>query len=268
MSSEPASGTADDLRAYQEALSRGHQALLAGDPRRALSEYEAASRLAAERALPHLSAGRALMALGKPAEALAAFERAHERSPTDTGPLQGKVEALTRLGRQPEAAAVAEQIQELASRRQADRPAIDQPSPAAALGPEDGAAVLPRAEVLLDAAERAFRDGRHETAVSQWLEAAAAHAAEGHLHAALEACQRALLADHAAPRVHLEMSRHYLAMGWTDLAAERLELLARLAEMDDSSGLRPELLRVASGAAGSDPRIAALAERLGTETSG
>ena len=39
---------------------------------------------------------------------------------------------------------------------------------------------------------------------------------------------RALALDSSAPRIHLEIARAWLARGWPDRAAERLQLLERL----------------------------------------
>jgi tetratricopeptide (TPR) repeat protein len=258
MPTEPPSGKPDALLAYQEALRRGHQALLGGNARQALAEYESAIAVAGDRALPHLSAGRALLALNRAADALAAFERAHERSPSDTGALQGKAEALTRLGRAREAAEVAAEIERLIS---GARPATAGATTGAETDLPESA--LPRAEVLMGAAERAWLDGRVDTAVGQWLAAARFHAADGHLDAALEACQRALLAEPGGPRVHLELSRLYVARGWREQAAERMELLSRLVELDGLNDVRAELAELARDTADHDPRIAALASRLG-----
>ena len=49
-----------------------------------------------------------------------------------------------------------------------------------------------------------------------------------HHDAALDACLRALALDSSAPRVHLEIARAWLARGWPDRAAQRLQLLERL----------------------------------------
>lgn len=253
-SQPPASKPGDPLVAYQEALHRGHQALLGGDPARALTEYESAAALAADRALPHLSAGRALLALDRAADALAAFERALERGPTDSGSLQGKAEALARLGRAQDASAVVDQIGRLSER--GTTPAGGNELDATA------ESALSRAEVLVIAAERAWADNRTDTAISQWLAASRHHAAVGELDAALDACQRALLADAGDPRIHLELCRLYLARGWTALAVERMELLARLTELDERDGLRADLVELARANQHSDDRLAALALRL------
>jgi tetratricopeptide (TPR) repeat protein len=238
----------DLLVAYQEALRRGHQALMAGKPRDAVAEYTRAAELADDRALPHLSLGRALLALGRPAQALAAFGRARERAPADPAALRGVADALSRLGRRGEAARAAAELDRLAAESAAAEAAAE--------------AALPPAEALTVAAERAWHARRADAAVDGWLAAARVHAADGHLDAALDVCQRALLADPAEPRVQLELCRLYLARGWHGLAAERMLLLGRLLELEPLAGVNAELAELARSAAADDARLAALADRL------
>ena len=249
MSSVPPAKPDDLLVAYQEALRRGHQALLAGKPRDAVAEYTRAAQLADDRPLPHVSLGRALLALDRPADALAAFRRARERAPADAAALRGIADALLRLGRHDEAAQVAAEIERLDS------------MPALAADPV-AEATMPRAEVLTLAAERAWHDRRIDTAIDGWLAAAGAHAADGHLDAALDACQRALLADAGDPRVQLELCRLYLARGWRELAVERMLLLGRLLELEPVDEANAGLAALARAEAATEPRLAELADRL------
>jgi tetratricopeptide (TPR) repeat protein len=249
----PLSDKPDDLLvAYQEALRRGHQALLAGKPRDALAEYGRAAALADDRPLPHLSLGRALMALDRPADALEAFGRARERATADPAALRGMADALLRLGRRDEADKLAAEIERLAH---------EPPRSAAEAAAE---AAMPRAEVLTIAAERAWHDRRVDTAIEQWLAAARAHAADGQLDAALDVCQRALLADAGDARVQLELCRLYVARGWHEQAVERMQLLGRLMELEPLPEVRSGLARLAREQAADEPRLAALAEQLET----
>lgn len=240
------------LVAYQEALRRGHQALLAGKPRDALTEYGRAIELAGDRPLPHLSLGRALMALDRPADALAAFGRARDRATTDPAALRGMADALIRLGRIGEADRLNAEIERLAQ------------APSRATADAAAEAALPRAEVLTIAAERAWHDRRTDTAVEQWLAAARAHAAAGQLDAALDVCQRALLADASEPRVQLELCRLYVARGWREQAIERMLLLGRLMALDPRPDVRRGLAELARSAADAEPRLVALADQLET----
>jgi tetratricopeptide (TPR) repeat protein len=242
--------------AYEEHLALGHKAMGRGDGRAALEEYRAAAELADERALPHVLVGRALLALGHWADALAAFERALERAANDSSALAGKAEALLRLGRRSEAAAIRQQIE------RASAPGIEEPL----LDGTEG--VLSRAEMLTLTAERAWQAGQHEAALAQWIDAARAHAADGHLDAALDVCQRALIADGGAVSVHLQMCRLYLASGLEQQAVERLLLLGRLAELDAPPEVLAALAVLASENAGLDARLATLARRLGSPPPG
>jgi tetratricopeptide (TPR) repeat protein len=249
----PAERSEDQFPAYQEALRRGHDALLAGNPKGALNEYNRAAALADERALPHMLAGRALLALKRPAEALAAFTRARERAPGNTAAMGGMVDALTILGRRREALALAKEIEQLANQR----PIAD--------GTADR---RPPGEVLSVAAERAWADGRLETAVEEWLAAARAYTEEGHVDAALDACQRALLGATGDPRVHLELSRLYLHVGWQDLAIERMVLLGRLLDLSPLPEVRRGLAELARTHAARDGRLARLADQMDAPPAG
>ncbi len=238
----------DTFAAYQEQLSRGHAAMAGGDVKAALVAYQAAARLADERPLPHVLVGRTLLRLNRGQDALASFERALVQAPSDAVALSGKAEALLRMGRRPEAAAVRAQMESAAAD---DKRATD-----------GQASALLQPEVLAIAAERAWHDGRVEAAVDEWLAAARAFAAAGQLDAALDVCQRALLANGGAARIHLEMSRLYLAAGMAEQAAERMLLLGRLVELGDDGGLRGALSALARAHAATDPRLAQLAARL------
>ncbi|HWH37375.1 MAG TPA: hypothetical protein VNT28_06315 [Candidatus Limnocylindrales bacterium] len=234
--------------AYQEHLGRGHQLLARGDAKAALAAYRAAAELADERPLPHVLVGRALLALNRAAEALAAFERALERAAADPSALAGKAEALLRLGRRDDAAAVRQQLDDAAA--------------AATAALAAAAASLPPAEAQALAAERAWQEGRHQAAQAEWLAAARTHAADGHIDAALDACQRALIVDAGAPRVHLEMCRLYIAAGLERQAVERMLLLTRLTELEQLDDVRQALAALAAEHAELDPRLSGLADRL------
>lgn len=238
----------DTFAAYQEQLSRGHAAMARGDAKAALVAYQAAARLADERPLPHVLVGRTQLRLNRGQDALAAFERALGHAPSDAAALTGKAEALLRLGRRQEAAALRAQLESAAAA--AERANADQ------------ASALPQPEVLVIAAERAWQDGRLSAAMDEWLAAARAFAAAGQLDAGLDVCQRALLADGGAAKVHLEMSRLYLAAGMTEQAAERMLLLGRLVELGDEGGLRAALVDLISTHAAADLRLAQLVDRL------
>jgi tetratricopeptide (TPR) repeat protein len=244
VSRQPPERPADAFAAYQDHLSRGHQALAQGDARSALVAYRAALEVAGERALPHVMVGRAQLVLGRGADALAAFDDALARSPGDPTALAGKAEALLQLGRRDAADQVRRQLEDPGDRDVED------------------ASTLPRAEASLLAGERAWRDGRTDAALGEWLAAARAHVADGHSEAALDVCQRALLAEPGAVSIHLEMCRLYLSRGMALHAVERMQLLARLVELEPDETLRGELSALAREHASANPGLAELADRL------
>ena len=62
-------------------------------------------------------------------------------------------------------------------------------------------------------------------AIEGYVAAAAGYQQQGHLDAALDACQRALGVSLGAPAAHLQMARIYFQRGWIDRGVERLLLL-------------------------------------------
>src|SRR5918996_5213990 len=78
---ERASRVDDRFEAYRDALKQGHLAAQRNKYKDALKHYQAAARLADERAQPHVNAGSVLLRMGKPKDAVAAYERAAERAP-------------------------------------------------------------------------------------------------------------------------------------------------------------------------------------------
>jgi tetratricopeptide (TPR) repeat protein len=198
---------------YAEALRAGHQFAASGQLKDALRCYRTATELATERALPHVALGGTLLRLGQPRDALAAYERALELEPGQIDALTGRAAALLAAGRRAEAAQVQEQIRNGSA-----------PNSAAAAN-----------QMPLSAADRHFANGEQarvagkiNAAIDAWLAESAEHRVAGHHDAALDACLRALALDSSAPRIHLEIARAWLARGWPDRAAQRLQLLERL----------------------------------------
>jgi cytochrome c-type biogenesis protein CcmH/NrfG len=200
---------------YAEALRAGHQFAATSQLKEALRCYRVAVELAADRALPHVALGGTLLRLGQPRDALAAFERALELEPDHIDALTGRAAALLAVGRRAEAAQVQERI--------AHGPG------SAGEGAQAGRATPPTsADRYLASGERARAAGKINAAIDAWLSESAEHRVAGHHDAALDACLRALALDSSAPRIHLEIARAWLARGWPDRAAQRLQLLERL----------------------------------------
>jgi tetratricopeptide (TPR) repeat protein len=200
---------------YAEALRDGHQFAASGQLKEALRCYREATELAGERALPHVALGGTLLRLNQPREALAAYERALELEPDQIDALTGRAAALLAAGRRAEAAQVQEQIKH-------------GPGATATGVPAGHATPSTSADRYLASGEQARVAGKINAAIDDWLAESAEHRVAGHHDAALDACLRALALDSSAPRIHLEIARAWLARGWPDRAAQRLQLLERL----------------------------------------
>jgi len=90
------------------------------------------------------------------------------------------------------------------------------------------------------------------------LAAATGHRAAGQLHAAIDVCYLALATSPADPGLHLNLAELYLDLGWRSTAADKLVLLARLAELDDDSETRTRLCAVVADRLADDPRLVSL----------
>jgi len=90
------------------------------------------------------------------------------------------------------------------------------------------------------------------------LAAATGHRAAGQLHAAIDVCYLALATSPADPGLHLNLAELYLDLGWRSTAADKLVLLARLAELDDDSETRNRLCAVVADRLADDPRLVSL----------
>jgi tetratricopeptide (TPR) repeat protein len=84
-------------------------------------------------------------------------------------------------------------------------------------------------------AEAAADAGRPEEGLEHLLDLAAANRRLGHMAAALDACYGALSLDPDNLGLHLALVELYGEHGWTTLAAEKLDLLDRLAVLDDDA---------------------------------
>ena len=243
---------------YQAALQKGHKAVIDGRPREALKHYNEAAELADARPLPHVCIGGVLLGTGQVEEALAAYERALALAPNDRAALDGKAAALLAAGRSDDAAAMTGR---LADAEQANVRERRDAALAAALREAERSGTMSRPEVLHIAGEQALLAQRREEAIDAWLESARLFAEAGHLDAALDSAQRALLAAPGETRVHLELARLYLLHGWPYRAGERLQLLDQLLELKPDDELRSAVRALAAEHASADPRLRALAGR-------
>jgi len=241
----------DRFAAYREALKLGHVAAMRGQHRDALRHYQAAAEHAPDRALPLASMAEVLLKLGRTKEAVTAAERAAALAPEEPQVIVRLADTLEAAGRQVDAERLRRRAVEL-----------EQEVARLAAQPLATPSSMPRADVLHLAGQRARQEGRSEAALAAWLEEARMHAADGHLAAALDACEQALSVSSSATAVHLEMAGLYFRLGWHELGVERLLLLDRLLELEPQLEISSGVARLATEHAGVDLRLAALASRL------
>jgi tetratricopeptide (TPR) repeat protein len=116
----------------------------------------------------------------------------------------------------------------------------------------------PTGDELLASAEAADQAGDGEKLRSLLLWTARAYSSEGRFEAGLDATHRLLQSDPGNVDAHLVLVDMYLARGWDSLAAEKLVLLGRLADLDNDQETRKRLCAVASRAFPDDGHLATL----------
>ena len=116
----------------------------------------------------------------------------------------------------------------------------------------------PTGDELLRAAEAAELAGDGATLRSLLLWTARAYAREGRFEAGLDATHRLLQRAPADVDAHLVLVELYVARDWNALAAEKLALLGRLAELNNDQETRQRLMAVASRAFPKDRRLESL----------
>ena len=130
---------------------------------------------------------------------------------------------------------------------------VDEPAPVPVrLAPPPDPLALARA---FDAA---FDAGRLDEARKQAVAGAAAHRTVGHFHAAIDACYQALAIAPADPSVHFALAQLYLDRGWRSLAADKLVLIGRLAELTGDTASMARLCDLATRRFPEDARLAAM----------
>jgi len=133
--------------------------------------------------------------------------------------------------------------------------AFDGPAPLVGVGESQH---QPTGDELLAAAEAADRAGDATTLHSLLLWTARAYAREGRFDAGLDATHRLLQKAPSDVDAHLVLVELYVARDWNSLAAEKLALLGRLAELNNDEATRQRLCGVASRAFPKDERLGAL----------
>lgn len=87
------------------------------------------------------------------------------------------------------------------------------------------------------------------------LAAASGYRAAGLSSAAIDACYLALGTNPADPGLHLALADLYLDQGWDPAAADKLRLLARLAELTDDVATRDRVCLIATERLADDPDL-------------
>ena len=111
---------------------------------------------------------------------------------------------------------------------------------------------------LSRAYEAAIDAGNLEEARKQAVAASSAHRAAGQFHAAIDACYEALAIAPADPGVHFSLALLYLDRGWRTIAAEKLLLIGRLAQMTGDTASKARLCDLVVRRFPDDPRLVAL----------
>jgi hypothetical protein len=132
------------------------------------------------------------------------------------------------------------------------------PSGAIRPGSVPGGPDEPTGDQLLAAAEAADEAGDEGALRSLLLWTARTYARESRFEAALDATHRLLARVPADVDGHLLLVELYVARKWDSLAADKLALLGRIAELNDDQETRKRLVAVASRAFPDDQRLGSL----------
>ena len=120
------------------------------------------------------------------------------------------------------------------------------------------AQLQPSGDELLAAAEAAEEAGDDSSLRSLLLWTARAYAREGRFEAGLDTAHRLLMRSPSDVDAHLVLVELYVARNWDSLAAEKLLLLGRLADLDGDEVTRKRLCQAASRAFPGNERLEAL----------
>lgn len=129
---------------------------------------------------------------------------------------------------------------------------VEPPAPPAPRVPPPDPIALSRAfEAAIDA-------GNIDEARKQAVATSSAHRAMGHFHAAIDACYEALAIAPADPAVHFALALLYLDRGWRTLAADKLLLIGRLAQLTGDTASQARLCDLVVRRFPDDPRLVAM----------
>lgn len=148
-----------------------------------------------------------------------------------------------------------------------DEPRDGDPSPTADTDLLDAAEPEPPAEPAplpfdpvqaIGAVEEAVQGDDPLAARTLALAAAAGHRAAGQPSTAIDACYLALAGTPADPGLHLALAEIYLDQGWRAVAIEKLELLNRLADLNDDPETHRLVCAIVVARLADEPRLSGL----------
>jgi hypothetical protein len=137
-----------------------------------------------------------------------------------------------------EAPSAGPEIPEPAGERQAEGSELAGSGPEANPAGGQQAASPPDPEVLRAVADGLLDSGDIAGAADRYLALAALHRAAGRPDAAMDACLALLTVAPSDHRLQLAIAALQADQGWSEAAADKLRLLARLAELDDDAEAR------------------------------
>ncbi len=106
--------------------------------------------------------------------------------------------------------------------------------------------------------EAAIDAGNLEAARREAVAAASAHRAVGEFNASIDACYEALAVAPGDPAIHFALTQLYLDRGWRTVAADKLVLIGRLAEMSGDRATQARLCDLAARRFPDDARLSAM----------
>jgi hypothetical protein len=106
--------------------------------------------------------------------------------------------------------------------------------------------------------EAALDSGNLDETRKRAVLAAGAYRTAGQFHAAFDACYEALASAPADPGLHFMLAQLYLDRGWRSLAADKLVLIGRLAQLSGDTATRARLCDLAVRRFPDDVRLAAM----------
>ena len=134
----------------------------------------------------------------------------------------------------------------------------DEPVPAEPEPPKARLAPPPDPIALSRAFEAAIDAGKFDEARKQAVASASAYRAVGQFHAAVDACYEALAIAPADPGIHFALAQLYLDRGWRTLAADKLLLIGRLAELTGDTASQARLCDLVVRRFPDDTRLVAM----------